>query len=226
MRKFKKIAATVRATAIPGESLAQVPTRRRLLAGLSAVVLASLARPAGRARADQPTGGGILAENFTWLTAPNPAPVTPITRADGQETTLAAFQGRVVLLNFWATWCAPCIREMPSLDRLQAALGDRGLSVVAVSIDRAGVKVTRPFAKRLGLARLGLYYDPEGALFRGFTVTGLPANFLIDRGGGIVGAYGGPAEWDGPEARALIEFYLNRPEHAANSPTHPIAAGG
>ena len=120
-----------------------------------------------------------------------------------------------MLLNFWATWCAPCVREMPSLDRLQAALGDRGLSVVAVSIDRAGVKAIRPFAKRLGLAHLGLYHDPEGALFRAFGVSGLPASFLIDQGGAVVGAYAGPAEWDGPEARALIEFYLNRPEHAA-----------
>ena len=73
----------------------------------------------------------------------------------------------------------------------------------------------RPFAKRLGLARLGLYHDPKGALFRAFGVGGLPASFLIDQDGSIVGAYAGPAEWDGPEPRALIEYYLNRPEHAA-----------
>ncbi len=74
--------------------------------------------------------------------------------------------------------------------------------------------------ERLGLAQLGLYHDPKGALFRAFGVTGLPASFVIDRQGGIVGAYAGPAEWDDPEARALIEYYLNRPgggalEHAA-----------
>ncbi len=71
-------------------------------------------------------------------------------------------------------------------------------------------------------AHLGLYHDPKGTLFRAFGVTGLPASFLIDPNGGIVGAYAGPAEWDGPEARALIEYYLNRPEHAAI----PAAAGG
>ncbi len=64
-------------------------------------------------------------------------------------------------------------------------------------------------------AHLGLYHDPKGALFRAFGVTGLPASFLIDPNGAILGTYAGPAEWDGPEPRALIEFYLDRPEHAA-----------
>ncbi len=104
---------------------------------------------------------------------------------------------------------------MPSLDRLQAALGDRGLAVLAVSIDRGGAKVIRPFAKRLGLERLALYLDAKGALFTAFGVTGLPTTFLIDRQGGVVGVYPGPAEWDGPEARALIEHYLRQPASAA-----------
>ncbi len=119
------------------------------------------------------------------------------------------------MLNFWANWCAPCVREMPSLDRLQSALEDRDLAVLAVSIDRGGAKVIRPFAKRLGLERLGLYHDPKGALFKAFGVTGLPTTFLIDRRGQIVGAYPGAAEWDGPEARALIEHYLRQPAGAA-----------
>ncbi len=122
----------------------------------------------------------------------------------------------MVLLNFWATWCAPCVREMPALDRLQAALGGRGLQVAAVSIDRGGVKAIRPFAKRLGLTQMGLYHDPKGALLRAFGVAGLPASFVIDRNGAITGAYAGPAEWDGPEARALIEFYLDGPAGAAS----------
>ncbi len=192
----------------------------RIRVAILLVLVLAFAQPRNAAAAEAPGGlapplRGAFGENFTLLHPPVPAPLEAFTDLAGNRIRLADFKGRVVLLNFWATWCAPCIREMPSLDRLQAALGDRDLRVVAVSIDRAGVKVIRPFAKRLGLARLGLYHDPEGALFRAFGVSGLPASFLIDREGGIVGAYAGPAEWDAPEPRSLIEHYLNRPEHAA-----------
>ncbi len=182
-----------------------------------ALVLAlAFAEPRNATAADPaPPLRGAFGENFTLLDPPVPAPLEAFTDLAGNPVRLADFRGRVVLLNFWATWCAPCVREMPSLDRLQAALGERGLSVAAVSIDRGGVKVIRPFAKRLGLAHLGLYHDPKGVLFRALGVTGLPATFLIDRQGGIQGAYAGPAEWDGPEARALMEYYLDRPEQAA-----------
>ncbi|MHA1151324.1 MAG: TlpA disulfide reductase family protein [Alphaproteobacteria bacterium] len=195
-----------------------------LVALVLALVLAlAFAEPRNAAAADPaPPLKGAFGENFTLLDPPVPAPLEAFTDLAGNSIRLADFQGRVVLLNFWATWCAPCVREMPSLDRLQAVLGDRGLRVAAVSIDRGGIKVIRPFVKRLGLARLGLYHDPKGALFRAFGVTGLPASFLLDRNGGILGAYSGPAEWDGPEARALIEYFLDRPAQAANS----TAAGG
>ncbi len=210
MRKFKKIAATAPA----GESLDQAPTRRRLLADLAAIVLASLVLPAGRARADQSAAGGVLAENFTWLTPPRPATATPITMADGQETTLPAFQGQVVLLNFWATWCAPCIREMPSLDRLQAKLKGEGLEVIAVSEDFAGLDLVGPFFERLKLENLAIYLDSTGALGKAFGIAGLPTTLLIDRQGRMVGGLEGPAEWDSDEAVALIRHYLQHPEEA------------
>ncbi len=184
--------------------------------GFALALALAFAEPRIAAAADPaPPLRGAFGENFTLLDPPVPAPPDAFTDLAGNRVRLADFEGRVVLLNFWATWCAPCVREMPSLDRLQAALGDRALRVVAVSIDRGGVTAIRRFATRLGLAHLGLYHDPKGALFRAFGVTGLPASFLIDRNGAILGAYAGPAEWDGPEARALIEYYLNRPKHAA-----------
>ena len=183
---------------------------------LALALALAFAEPRLAAAADPaPPLRGAFGENFTLLHPPVPAPPEAFTDLAGNRVRLADLKGRVVLLNFWATWCAPCIREMPSLDRLQAGLGDRGLSVVAVSIDRAGAEVIRPFAERLGLAQLGLYHDPKGVLFRSFGVAGLPASFLIDRGGQIVGAYPGPAEWDDPEPRALIEHYLDRPAGAA-----------
>ena len=187
----------------------------------------AFAEPRLAAAADPaPPLRGAFGENFTLLDPPVPAPLEAFTDLAGTPVRLADFQGQVVVLNFWATWCAPCVREMPSLDRLQAALGDRGLSVVAVSIDRGGAKIVRPFATRLGLDDLGLYLDAKAALFKAFGVTGMPTTFLIDRRGQIVGAYPGAAEWDGPEPRALIEHYLDRPGDAPGHAAAVTKTGG
>ena len=148
------------------------------------------------------------------MESPKPAPATPIDTADGQETSLAAFQGRVVLLSFWATWCEPCVREMPSLDRLQAKLRGEGLAVVAVSEDFAGLELVQPFFERLKLENLAIYLDSDGALGKAFGIAGLPTTLLIDRQGRVVGGLEGPAEWDSDEAIALIRHYLQHPEEA------------
>ena len=193
--------------------------RNALTAALFALILAGaqVGAQTPAAAGQAPPLLGAFADNFTLLDPPVPVPLEAFAALDGTPVRLADFKGRVVVLNFWATWCAPCIREMPSLDRLQPALRDRGLAVLAVSIDRGGAKVIRPFAKRLGLEHLGLYHDDEGALFQAFGVTGLPTTFLIDRRGQIVGAYPGAAEWDEPEARALIEHYLRQPAAAVKT---------
>ena len=142
-----------------------------------------------------------------------PAPQEPVIGPDGAEMTLADFRGRVVLLNFWATWCAPCVREMPSLDRLQAALGPEGLTVVAVSEDRQRERAAS-FLVEHDLDNLELYHDPRGKLARTMKLRGLPATFLLDRSGRILGSLHGPAEWDSDEAKALIGWYLDWPEQA------------
>ncbi len=202
MVKFKKIAGAERAA------------RRRLLGAAAALALAGPLMAAGPARSASPTVGGVLAENFTWLEPPAPAPETPFSLADGSRLTLASFQDRVVLLNFWATWCAPCVREMPSLDRLQAQLGGEGLEVVAVSEDFAGIDVVAPFFERIGLEHLEVYLDDDGALAKSFGLGGLPTTLLIDRDGRVLGGLEGPAEWDSDEAVALLRHFLERPEQA------------
>jgi thiol-disulfide isomerase/thioredoxin len=119
-----------------------------------------------------------------------------------------------VLLNFWATWCAPCIREMPSLDRLQAKLKGEGLVVVAVSEDFAGLDLVEPFFERMKLENLAIFLDSDGALSKAFGIAGLPTTLLIDREGRVVGGLEGPAEWDSGEAVTLIRHYLQHPEEA------------
>jgi thiol-disulfide isomerase/thioredoxin len=129
--------------------------------------------------------------------------------ADGADLTLASFAGKTVLLNLWATWCVPCRKEMPALDRLQAAEGGSGFQVVAVNIDLNGAEKAHAFLAGIGVGGLAFYSDPTMRLFaklrgRGL-VLGLPTSFLVDRHGCRIGVVEGPAEWDSDDARALIK---------------------
>ncbi len=130
-----------------------------------------------------------------------PKPVTGrmFLDAAGSQTSIAAFRGKVVLLNFWATWCAPCLAELPSLDRLQERLGDEGLAVVAVSEDKgAALDRARALLVRRGLDHLRFFHDDGSALVRDLGVRGLPASVIIDRDGREMARLAGAAEWDSP----------------------------
>ena len=131
---------------------------------------------------------------------------------DGKATDLGAWRGKVVLLNIWATWCGPCVKEMPALDRLQASLAAEGLHVLALSIDKgtAALPAVKTFYASHGIRNLRLYNDPEGAAGFELGVPGVPATFLLDREGREIGRLVGAAEWDGAEAVALIRRHLAR----------------
>jgi thiol-disulfide isomerase/thioredoxin len=178
-----------------------------VFAGLVAGVLLVTA-PGPAPGQETPPLAGEFAENFTLLDPPVPAPLEVFQDLAGGRVRMDDFAGQVVVLNFWATWCPPCVREMPSLDRLQAALRDEGLAVVAVSLDRGGVEVIKPFVDKLGLVEMGLYWDANSALAKAYGITGLPTTFIIDKQGRIVGALQGSAEWGSPEAVALVRHYL------------------
>lgn len=128
--------------------------------------------------------------------------------ADGATTTLSDFRGRVMLLNVWATWCAPCRKEMPALDRLQAQIGGSDFEVVALSIDRRGRDAVQPFFHEIGIKNLRVYLDRGSEAMNALGVVGLPTTVLIDRDGREVQRWVGPAEWDSPEIIAVIEQAL------------------
>ncbi len=126
--------------------------------------------------------------------------------ADGTAVTLGDWNGRVVLVNLWATWCAPCIHEMPSLDRLKAELGGENFDVVAVSIDRANVAKVKTFLERhTPSGQLSLYHDPSGKVRTALGARGLPTTVLVGRNGKELGRLIGPADWAAPEAVALMK---------------------
>jgi thiol-disulfide isomerase/thioredoxin len=132
--------------------------------------------------------------------------------AGGETTSLRAFRGRVTLVNFWATWCAPCLRELPALDALEGALGGKDFAVVAVAADPKGPEAAAAFLDKLGVERLGHYADPKLKLV---IATGgsaaLPLSILYDREGREIGRLLGEADWSSPEAQALIRAAMAAP---------------
>ena len=128
----------------------------------------------------------------------------PFADGEGNEIRLADFAGKVVVLNLWATWCPPCRTEMPSLDRLAGAMAGRDLAVVALSTDRGGPERIRKFFDEIGVEYLDVYQDARMQLAREAGAIGLPVTLLLDREGREVARVTGDAEWDSPEAKALI----------------------
>jgi len=136
---------------------------------------------------------------FARAAAPKPVPDLRFVDASGRSLTLADFRGKVVLLNIWATWCAPCREEMPALDRLQARLGGERFQVVALSVDLQGAPIARRFYDEVGIKALPLYVDPTAKAAFTFNVPGLPATLLVDRAGREVGRHLGAVQWDSPQ---------------------------
>jgi thiol-disulfide isomerase/thioredoxin len=141
---------------------------------------------------------------FVFRSEPAALPELKFQDAEGRERTLADWRGKVVLLNLWATWCLPCRKEMPSLDRLQKELGSDKFEVVALSVDRKGLEASKKFLGETKAERLALYVDPTARANTELRVVGLPATILIDAQGREIGRLLGPAEWDGEDAMRLI----------------------
>src|SRR5580658_9034898 len=136
--------------------------------------------------------------------APTTLPEVAFTDAQGGRHTISAFKGRYVLLNLWATWCAPCVRELPALARLQSAMPPGGLTVVAVNVGRGSPADTLAFLKAHNASTLTGYFDPDLGLMRVFGAFGLPLSVLFDPKGHEVAHALGPADWADPAAIAYF----------------------
>ncbi|HRK24520.1 MAG TPA: TlpA disulfide reductase family protein [Beijerinckiaceae bacterium] len=145
---------------------------------------------------------------------PRPAVDLGFLRPDGTPARLADWRGKTVLVNLWATWCAPCRAEMPALDRLQKALGGADFEVVTINIDTNRLDRPKAFLNEVGVAALAYYSDPTAAVFadlkKAGKAFGMPTTLLIDQNGCELGAMAGPAEWSSPDALALLRATLGR----------------
>jgi thiol-disulfide isomerase/thioredoxin len=158
-----------------------------------------------------PLARGELAA-FKVTTAPMIAPNLAFKGPDGRDVTLADFRGRAVLLNLWATWCAPCRHEMPALDRLQQTLGGQTFEVVAVNIDTRNPDRAATWLTDNGIRHMAHYADHSARIFQDLKAAGrafgMPTTLLIDANGCELGFLAGPAEWASEDALRLIRTAL------------------
>ena len=188
--------------------------RRNLLGLMVGGTLATAAQPrqAGAAPAD----GGLSRLRETPEGRPLPEGLV-FQDAEGRETRFEAFRGKGLVVNFWATWCPPCVAEMPALDRAHAILVREGIEVLALSSDRGGRAQVEPFYQRTGLRHLGMWFDPRGAAGRALGVRGLPTTVILDRRGLEVGRLEGEADWDRAELLAALRRLVRGTAPSANT---------
>lgn len=143
-------------------------------------------------------------QKLTVLDAPPPQPSLTFKSAKDGEVSLADYQGKVMVLNAWATWCPPCVAEMPSLNRLQKLRGGNDFQVVTISLDNTPDKIAEFFEKN-GIDLLPDWHDGTYEINGKLRLPGLPTTVIYDRNGREIARLAGEAEWDSPEALALID---------------------
>lgn len=173
-------------------------SRRAILAG--AAGLAALARTSA-ARAD-------ALDNFSLTPGNPPVPDIQFRDPDGTIRNLSDYRGRVVLFNAWATWCGPCINEMPALDETQAQLGGSDFQVLPVSMDRGGAMTVDLFYRAHNLKNLPILVDHQAQIARLLKPRGLPFTLLIDREGNEIGRALGEVFWSAPEGLRFLKRYI------------------
>lgn len=137
-----------------------------------------------------------------------PAPNIEFQDAQGRATTIGAFAGKVVLLDFWASWCLPCQREMPLFDHLQEKLGSRGFLVVPVSIDAHGMEAVSRFYADQHISHLEKFIDPSRGAAKRLGFVGIPSALILDRQGRIATRIEGPINWESSRITALFDRLL------------------
>jgi thiol-disulfide isomerase/thioredoxin len=146
---------------------------------------------------------------------PQPAPALAFTGPDGQPMTLAALKGKTLLVNLWATWCAPCLKEMPALDALQKEMGGPDFAVVAINIDTRNLDKPKAWLAENRIATLPFHGDPQAATFQALRaahkVEGMPVSIIVDKEGCELGIIQGPADWASADSKALMKAAIGKP---------------
>lgn len=194
-----------------------VAGRKLWIGGAAVAVLVIITITSQIARGQDPVSAHIRGVEVPFMVKienPAPLPDVPFRDGEGNPVTLADFAGQVVLVNFWATWCAPCVKEMPDLDALAAATADDAIAVVAINEDRQPLTVAPAWLREQGLENLAVYADEGQALARGFGIRGMPTTILIGPDGTKLATKEGIADWANPDFIAALRA-LAKTEPAA-----------
>jgi len=184
-----------------------------LVAVGGAIALANTASdvPTNIETALESEGPALVGQMSTFRLEDRPLDVTEVNwrTLDGETFSLADYSGKVVLLNFWATWCGPCRRELPGLNNVAEQLTSDQFAVVAINIDTNPEETAETFADRLELGALELFVDPELRSTNALGLRSMPSTYLFDGDGKLIGKLEGGAEWDAPESIDLLVHYAN-----------------
>ncbi len=179
-----------------------------VVVALAAAAIVSITGPRSTREALACTAADGVLGNYQATTPPGAVPDAAFADGTGAARTLAEWRGSGVVLNFWATWCAPCVREMPALDRLTKMVAGDGIAVLALSEDRGAPSVVTAFYEKHAIRNLPVLMDTRRKQLAGFAIPGLPTTVLIDAGGNEVGRVVGVAEWDTDDAAAFLRRCL------------------
>ncbi len=181
--------------------------KRTILIGMFMATAAILPTISGGAQT-MPAAERLLA-GLGFSTSSRPAPEMTVTDLSGKRLTLSSLKGKTVLLNFWATWCPPCRMEMPSMQRLHAAMDPDKFVIVAVNLGETSADV-RKFIQKSGYT-FPIYLDPDQQAGNTYRIDAIPSTFLIDRRGTIIGTFLGAREWDTPDVINAFSQVINTP---------------
>ncbi len=168
-------------------------------------------------RASQPQASQKAAESSQGPMTGQPLPDLTLTAMDGKKVSLASYKGKVLFINLWATWCAPCRDEMPSMQKLYEQMKGENFEMIAISIDKDGLKAVEPFVKDLKLT-FPILLDVEQKASGPFKITGVPETFLVSPEGTILHHLVGPAAWDKPEIANALRALARKTFIAGKNP--------